>query len=147
MCHFRAQNDPFALSKKFLVKTINITFICLLVLFIMQNLKKFLQRIHSYEDAPFLGPKGLICPKQEFFKKKLLTLFSSTYWPLSSWKISKKFLQRIQSYENVPFLGPKWPICPNNNFFRKPSNKPCSFHSCLSTCQKSKSDSNLLMKY
>ena len=32
-------------------------------------------------------------------------------------------------------------------FFRKPVNEPCFFHSCLSTCQKSKSDINLLVKY
>ena len=59
----------------------------------------------------------------------------------------KKFLQRIQSYEDVQFLGPKWPISPNENFFRKPVNKPCFFHSYLSTCRKSKSDINLLVKY
>ena len=47
----------------------------------------------------------------------------------------------------MPFLGPKWSICPNENFFRKPVNEPCFFHSCLSTCQKSKSDINLLVKY
>ena len=39
------------------VQIIIITFIYLLVLFIVQNFKKFLQRIPSYEDAPFLGPK------------------------------------------------------------------------------------------
>ena len=38
----------------FLVQTIIITFIYLLALFIVQNLKKFLQQIQSYEDAPFL---------------------------------------------------------------------------------------------
>ena len=59
----------------------------------------------------------------------------------------KKFFQQIQSYEDVQFLGPKWPISPNENFFRKPVNEPCFFHSCLSTCQKSKSDINLLVKY
>ena len=32
-------------------------------------------------------------------------------------------------------------------FFRKTANEPCFFHSCLSTCQKSKSDINLLVKY
>ena len=47
----------------------------------------------------------------------------------------------------MQFLGPKWPISPNENFFRKPVNEPCFFHSCLSTCQKSKSDINLLVKY
>ena len=32
-------------------------------------------------------------------------------------------------------------------FFRKPVNEPCVFHSCPSTCQKSMSDINLLVKY
>ena len=69
MCHFWAQNDPFVLNKIFLVQTIIITFIYLLALFIVQNLKKFLQRIQSYEDVPFLGPKWSICPKQKRFCK------------------------------------------------------------------------------
>ena len=68
MCHFWAHNDPFVMNKIFLVQTI-ITFIYLLALFIVQNLKKFLQRIQSYEDVPFLGPKWSICPKQIFFWK------------------------------------------------------------------------------
>ena len=59
----------------------------------------------------------------------------------------KKFFQWIQSYEDAQLLGPKWPISPNEIFFRKPVNEPCFFHSCLSTCQKSKSDINLLVKY
>ena len=96
MCHFRAQNGPFVLNKIFLVQTIIITFIYLLALFIVQNLKKFFQRIQSYEDAQFLGPK--------------------------------------------------WPISPNENFFKEPITEPCFFHSCQSTCQKSKSDINLLVK-
>ena len=69
MCHFRAQNGPFVMNKIFLVQTIIITFIYLLALFIVQNLKKFLQQIQSYEDVPFLGPKWSICPKQIFFWK------------------------------------------------------------------------------
>ena len=44
-------------------------------------------------------------------------------------------------------MGPKWPISPNKNFFRKHVNEPYFFHSCLSTCQKSKSDMNLFVKY
>ena len=67
MCHFRAQNGPFVLNKIFLVQTIIITFIYLLALFIVQNLKKFLKQIQSYEDAPFWGPKWSICSKQIFF--------------------------------------------------------------------------------
>ena len=98
MCHFRAQNGPFFMNKFFWVQTI-ITFIYLLALFIVQNFKKFLQQIQSYEDAPFLGPKWSICPKH-FFCVKLLISFSSTYSPLSLGKIFKKLLQRIQSSED-----------------------------------------------
>ena len=50
----------------FLVQTIIITFIYLLALFIVQNLKKFLLQIQGYEDAPFLGPEWSIYPKQFF---------------------------------------------------------------------------------
>ena len=107
MCYFWEQNSPFVLNKIFLVQTI-ITFICLLALFIGQNLKKILQQIQSYEDASFLGPKWFICPKQNFFLKKIIS-FSSTYWPLSFCKILKKFLEPIQSYEDVPSSGPKYP--------------------------------------
>ena len=67
MCHFSAQNDPFAPNEFFLVQTIIITFIYLLARFIVQNLKKFLEQIQIYEDAPCLGPKWSICLKQNFF--------------------------------------------------------------------------------
>ena len=53
----------------FLVQTIIIAFIYLLALFDRAEFIKFLQRIKSYEDAPFLGPKWSMCPKQLFFKK------------------------------------------------------------------------------
>ena len=72
------QNDTFVLNNFFLVQTIIITFIYLLAFSIVQNFKKFLQRIKSYEDVPFLGPKSSICPKQRFFRK-LLKSFSSNY--------------------------------------------------------------------
>ena len=117
MCHFWAQNGPFVMNKIFLVQTIIITFIYLLGLFIVQNLKKFLKWIHSYEDAQFLDLKWSICLEQNFFWK--LISFSSIYYPLSLCKILKKFFQRIQSYEDAQFLGPKWPISPNENFFQK----------------------------
>ena len=45
------------------------------------------------------------------------------------------------------FWGQNSPFAQMRIFFRKPVNKPCSFHSSLSTCQKSKSDIHLLMKY
>ena len=88
-----------------------------------------------------------MCSKQEFFCEKSSMVFSSTYWPLSLCKIFKKKFNVDPSYGNAPFLGPKWPICPNNIFFWKFINKPCCFHSCLTTFQKSKSGINLLMEY
>ena len=116
------------MSKKFLVQIIIITFIYLLTLFIVQKLKKFLQRILSYKDAPFLGPKKSICPK----RKKI-------FWKNSS---SRSSVMRIRNFwaQNGPFAQMRI-------FFRKRVNEPCFFHSCQSTCQKSKSDINLLVKY
>ena len=108
-CHFQVQNGPFVLNKIFLVQTIIITFIYLLALFILQNFKKFLQRIKSYEDVPFLGPKWSICPKQIFFLKVIgIILIYLLALPLC--KILKKFFQRIQSYEDTQFLEPNGPF-------------------------------------
>ena len=74
MCYFQAQNGPFVLNKIFLVQTIIITFIYLLALFIVQNLKKFLQQMQNYDDTPFLDPKWSICPKHFFFFEKIITI-------------------------------------------------------------------------
>ena len=54
---FGSKNTQFALNKILLVQTIIITFIYLLALFIVQNLKKFLQRIQSSKDVRYLDPK------------------------------------------------------------------------------------------
>ena len=144
---FGTKMAPFVLNKNFLVQTIVITFIYLLALFIVENLKKLLKRIQNYGDAPFLGPKLSICSKQTFFFGKLFLSFSSTFQPLHCAKLKKKFFQQIQSYEDVQLLGPKWLISPNEIFFKKLVHEPCFFYSCLSTCQKSKSDINRLVKY
>ena len=45
MCYFGVQNGSFVMNKIFFVQTIIITFIYLLALLTVQNLKKFLQRI------------------------------------------------------------------------------------------------------
>ena len=64
---FLGPKQPICPEQNFLVQTIVITFIYLLAIFIVQNLKKFLQRIQNYDDAPFLGPKWSIFPKHFFF--------------------------------------------------------------------------------
>ena len=131
MCYFRDQNGPFVMNKISFVQTIIITFIYLLTIFIVQNLKKFLQRIQSYEDAPFWGPKWSICPKQIFFGK-IINIILTYLLALSLCKILKNFFQRIQSYENVQLLGQNEPFPRIRIFFRKPVNEPCSFiHACL----------------
>ena len=56
-CHFCVQNGPFARNNFFLVKAINVNFMYLLALFLVQKFKKILR-----ED-----PKWTICPKQELF--------------------------------------------------------------------------------
>ena len=145
MCQFRVKNGPFVKNKIFLVQTIIITFIYVLALFIVQNLKKFSQRIQSYEDVPFLGPRWSIYPQFIFWKIiNIILIYLLTPFIVQN---LKKLFRLIQSHEDTQLLAPKWSISSNENFFRKPVNEPCFFHSCLSTCQKSKSDINLLLKY
>ena len=105
----------------------------LLACFILQNFKKFLKTIQSYEDMPLSGPKWPISPEKFFFVQTIIITFIYQLALFIVQNLIKKFLQRIWHYEDAQFLAPKWPICPNENFFRKLVNEPCSFHSCLST--------------
>ena len=147
MCHFRVQNGPFAFNNFFLVQTIVVSLIYLLVLFIVQNFKKFLQQIQRYDDASFLCPKWTICPKQCFFGKLLLSL-SSTYQPLSLCKFEKKVRPAYPEFSGCAIFRPKTATFPQMRiFFRRPVNEPCFFHSCQSAGQKLMSAVNLLVKY
>ena len=141
----RQSFGPFALDKFFLVQTIIITFIHLLGLFTVQNLKKFFQRIQSYEDVLFLGPKWSICPN--FFWKIINIILIFLLAPFIVQNFKKIFSADPELWGRATFGSkmahiPKWEF-----FFRKPINEPCFFHSYLSTRQKSKSDINLLVKY
>ena len=114
--NFRTQNGPFVLNKFFfLVQTIIITFIYLLALFTVQNLKKILT------TDPFCGSKMVHLSQTNgplflfFFWKNLIKSFSSTCWPLSLCKILQKFLEWIQSYEDASFLHPKQPKIKKNS--------------------------------
>ena len=126
-------------------KIIKIILIYQLAPFILQNFKKVLKANPDLRGCSTRSPKIPQFVLNKFFGYKPLLLLSSTYWYFSLGKILKKFLQRIHSYEDAQFLGQKWSIF--TNFFRKPVNEPCFFHSCLSTCKKSKSDIYLLVKY
>ena len=119
----------------------------LLSLFIVKNLNKFLQQIQSYDDVPFLGPKWSICPKQNFLWKIIIIILIYLLAPFIVQNFKFFFPADPEFWRCVIFAPkmahfPKWDF-----FFRKYVNKFCFFHSCLSTCQKSKSDINLLVKY
>ena len=118
MCHFRAQNGPFVMNKIFLVQTIIITFIYLLALFIVQNLKKFLQQIQSYEDVPFLGPKWFICPKQIFFWKIINIILIYLLAPFIVQNF-KKILPADPELWGCAIFGPKMAHFPKLEFFQK----------------------------
>ena len=108
------------------------------------KLKKILTADPELWGCAIFGPKMVHLPQTIFFGH-LLIPFLSTYLPLSLCKILTKLFQGIQCYEDVQILGPKQPpISSNENFVRKPANEPSFFRLCLSTCQKSKSDINLL---
>ena len=152
MCHFWTQNGPFVLNKVFLAQTIIITFIYLFSLFTVQNLKIISADPELWQCAIF-GSKMIHLPPHSSKKNlgrgegvELLILFSP-HLPISLFHCANFFcaeLWGIQSYEDAQFLGP---FPQMRIFFRKPVNEPCFFHSCLSTCQKSKSGINLLVKY
>ena len=104
---FLGQKWPTCPEQFFLVKTIIITFIYLLVLFIVQNLKKFLQWIPSYADVLFLGPKWSIYPQTIFLGEIINIIFIYLLAP-STVQNLKKFFQRIQTMcnfwaQNGPF--------------------------------------------
>ena len=84
MCHFWAQNGPFYLNKILLVQAIIITFIYLLVLFIVQNLKKVLTADPELWGCAIFGSKMVHLPQT----KKLL----------------EKIIKIIFIYQLVPFI-------------------------------------------
>ena len=104
------------MNKIFLVQTIIITFIYLLALFIVQNLKKFLQQIQSYEDAPFLGPKWSICPN--FFCKIVIIILIYLLAPFIGQNF-KKILPADPELWGCAIFGPKMAYFLNENFFQK----------------------------
>ena len=100
----------------FLVQTIIIPFIYLLTLFIVQNLKKSLQRIQSYEDAPFLGLKWSIYPEQIFFFWKII---NTILFYLLALFIGQNFQKILPANPELwcTIFGPKLAHFPKWNFF------------------------------
>ena len=138
MCHFWDQNDPFVLNIFFLVQTI-------LLLsstywpFSLCKILKILTVDPELWNAQFLGPK---C----FLGKLLIIILIYLLDPFIVQNF-KKILPADPELWGCAIFGPKMTHFPEWEIFRKPVNEPCFFQSCLSTCQKSKSDVTLLVKY
>ena len=66
------------------------------------KLKKFLRLIQNYDDAPFLGPKWSICPKQFFFLLEIY--YHHSHLPISPFhyvKFKKDSSSRVMSMCNL----------------------------------------------
>ena len=79
---------------------------------------KKLQMIQSYEEAPFLGPKWSICPKQFFFWKIINITLIYLLAPFIVQNI-KKILPANPELWGCAIFGSKWPISPNIYIFQK----------------------------
>ena len=117
MCHFQVQNGPFVLNKNFLVQTI-ITFIYLLTLFIEQNLKEFLQQIHSYEMCHFWTQNGPSAPNNFFFWKIIDITLVYLLAPFIVQNL-KKILPADPELWGCANFGPKMAHFPKWEFFQK----------------------------
>ena len=70
MRHFLGLKWPICPNKNFFGKVNNVIFMYFLAPFIVQNLKKFLEPMQSYQDATFLGQNWPIASIIEALNKK-----------------------------------------------------------------------------
>ena len=108
--------------------------------------KKILKADPELWGCAIFGPKMIHLPRTKFFLEKNYIFFIYLLAPFVVQNFKKIFTADPELCR-CTILGSKMDHLPKWEFFRKPANKPYSFQSCLSTCQKSKSDINLLMKY
>ena len=114
MCHFRDQNGPFVMNKTFLVQTIIITFIYLLALFTVQNLKKFLPRISRVlRMCHFWGQNGPFAPNKSFFWKIINIILIYLLAPLTG----QNFKKILPALWGCAIFGPKMAHFPKWEFF------------------------------
>ena len=95
--------QPICPEQNVLVQTTVITFIYLLALFIVHNLRKFLQRIQNYDDTSFLDPKWSICPNNFF----LGNYYYHSHLPISPF-YCVKFKKNSSSRSRVMRLCNLW---------------------------------------
>ena len=115
----------------------------LLVSFILLILKKF---FGPFQSCAIFGPKMAHLSWTLFLVQTNIITFIYLL-ALSLVLNFKKSYSRSRVMTMNNFWVQNGPFPQMRIFFRKPVSGPCFFHSCLSTCQKSKSDINLLVKY
>ena len=99
-------------------KTTNKIFMYKLAHFILQNFKKFLDTIQSYEDVPFLGSKQPISLEQNFFGTKLYCF----HLPIGTFhcaNILKNSFRGSRDLRMHHFWARNGPFAPNKNIFGK----------------------------
>ena len=110
-------------------------------------LKKLLEPIQSYEDVPFSGPKYPSLSWAKFFGTNHYYYYHLPIGPFHWAKFKKNSYSRSKVMRMRNFWAQNGPFPWMRIFLSKPVNEPCFFHSYLSTCQKSKSNIYLLVKY
>ena len=108
--------------------------------------KKILTADPELWGCTIFGPKMVHLPQIFFWKIiNIILIYLLAPFIVQNLKKNSSSGSRVMRMRN--FWAQNGPFPQMRIFFRKPVNEPCFFHSCLSTCQKSKSDINLLMKY
>ena len=110
---------PICHEQFFLVETIIITFIYLFALFIMQNLKKFLQQIPELRECAIFGPKMVHLPQKKFFFWKIINTILIYLLDPFIVQNFKKVLPVDPGLRGCAIFGPKMAHFPNENFFSK----------------------------
>ena len=116
--------------------------------FILQNFQKNLRADPELWGCAIFEPRMAHLPWAIFFKSTShCYYFHLPIGPFHCAKFKKNSYSRSRVMRMHNFWAQNGPFPQMRIFFRKPVNEPCFFHSCLSTCQKSKPDINLLVKY
>ena len=89
----------------------------LLAQFILQNFKKFLKMIQSYENVPFSDPKWHICLGQKIFGTKVYITFIKLLVHCAKFKKNSYRGSRVMRMHH--FWAQNGPFAPNNFFFWK----------------------------
>ena len=106
MHYFRAQNCQFVPNKYYLVQTI-ITFIYLLALFLLQNLKKSLKCIQSSWGCAIFGPNMVHLPETKVFLEKIINIIFIFLSVPSIEQNFKKILTADTELWECAIFGPK----------------------------------------